>query len=66
MSELWTILLPAALGLAAVYLLLPGPKGNSALLGSTLGATALLLAGWFVVRAALSRPKRSSSVPSQA
>lgn len=48
--SLWPLLTPAALGLAAVFLLLPRPRPSSPLVGGALGAVALLLAGFFWTR----------------
>ncbi len=44
------ILLVCAVGLAAVYLLLPRPRRLPVMAGSALAVLALLLAGWLVVR----------------
>jgi NADH-quinone oxidoreductase subunit J len=44
------VLLPAALGLVAIYWLLPRARGSKPLLGAILGAAALLLAGALLVR----------------
>src|SRR5688572_12637035 len=41
----WPIVLPAGLGLVAVYLLLPRPRNYPRLWGAAAGAAALLLAG---------------------
>jgi NADH:ubiquinone oxidoreductase subunit 6 (subunit J) len=50
-AEVWPIVLVAALGLVAVYLLLPRPRASARRLGTALGALALILAGVFIVRA---------------
>src|SRR5262249_33439543 len=42
--------LPAALGMLAVYLLLPRPQGYPPLWGTAVGAVALVLAGWLLIR----------------
>src|SRR5580704_5579287 len=49
-AEFWAVVLPVLLGLTAVYLLLPGVRARSPLLGVGLGALALLLAGWLLIR----------------
>src|SRR5262245_13755123 len=46
------LILPAALGLAAVYLLLPRPQPYPRPWGAASAAVALLMAGWLVVRGA--------------
>src|SRR5947207_906030 len=50
-NTLWSIALPLALGLTAVYLLLPKARRYPPLVGVALGGVALLLAGWLLVRA---------------
>ena len=42
----WPALLPAALGAAALYVLLPRPRGMPRLIGAVLAALALLIGGW--------------------
>ena len=49
-TGLWSIALPLALGLTAVYLLLPKARRYPPLAGAALGGVALLLAGWLLVR----------------
>jgi NADH:ubiquinone oxidoreductase subunit 6 (subunit J) len=46
----WALALCAALGFAAVYLLLPRPRRLTAWWGSLTGTVALLLAGWLLIR----------------
>src|SRR5207247_10044676 len=46
----WAILLVCALGLTAVYALLPQPRRLPVLLGVGAAVLGLVLAGWFVVR----------------
>jgi NADH-quinone oxidoreductase subunit J len=48
--ENWPLLLVCALGLVAVYVLLPRPRRMPVLLGMAAGVAALVLAGWLVVR----------------
>jgi NADH:ubiquinone oxidoreductase subunit 6 (subunit J) len=50
MLDLWPIVLPAALGCLAVYLLLPRPRPFPTILGAGVGTAALLLAANFLVR----------------
>ncbi len=45
----WVILLPVLVGLLAVYLLLPRPRGYPVLWGATAAALALVLAGWLLI-----------------
>jgi NADH:ubiquinone oxidoreductase subunit 6 (subunit J) len=47
----WSVLLVAALGLIAIFLLLPKAGGTRSAVGAAVGAVALLLAGGFWVRA---------------
>jgi NADH-quinone oxidoreductase subunit J len=49
LAENWRVLLPVVLGAAAVYLLLPRPRGRSIALGALLGAAALVTAGVFLL-----------------
>jgi NADH:ubiquinone oxidoreductase subunit 6 (subunit J) len=51
LREFWPILVPTLLGLAAVYLLLPRVRRYPPLWGALLGGLALVLAGWWVIRA---------------
>jgi NADH:ubiquinone oxidoreductase subunit 6 (subunit J) len=46
----WPILIPVALGMAAVYLLLPRARGYPPLWGGLLGGVALVFAGWSLIR----------------
>lgn len=50
LNQNWATILVAALGLAAIYLLLPRPKRHSTLAGSALALVALVCAGAFLVR----------------
>ncbi len=50
LTENWAILLVCALGLVAVYALLPRPRRLPLLLGVGAAVLALVLAGWLVVR----------------
>jgi NADH:ubiquinone oxidoreductase subunit 6 (subunit J) len=56
-AEFWPVLLPALLGAAAVYFLLPRIRGGSLLWGCGLGAIALVLAGVFAVRISAALPE---------
>ncbi len=47
---LWPIALPVLLGLAAVFLLLPRPRGYPALTGAIFAGAAVLAALWFLIR----------------
>ncbi len=49
MPSAWPILMPAALGMLAVYLLLPRPRGYPPLWGAAAGGSALVLAGWLLI-----------------
>jgi len=49
MTGFWSLMLPVALGLIAVYLLLPRPRRYPVIWGATAGGLALLLGGWFLV-----------------
>jgi NADH-quinone oxidoreductase subunit J len=49
LADSWPVLIPAALGLAAVYLLLPRPRPFPAWWGGLLGGLALVVAGWWWV-----------------
>src|SRR5438445_6904867 len=49
--SLLLILVPVALGLIAVYLLLPRPRGTRPLWGTLSAGMAILLAGWLLGRA---------------
>jgi NADH:ubiquinone oxidoreductase subunit 6 (subunit J) len=53
---LWPIALPVLLGLAAVCLLLPRPRGYPGLTGAVLAGAALLAAGWFLIRGGAADP----------
>jgi NADH-quinone oxidoreductase subunit J len=46
----WPALVPVVLGLVGIYLLLPRPRRTPRVLGALLGALALVLAGWLLVR----------------
>jgi NADH:ubiquinone oxidoreductase subunit 6 (subunit J) len=48
--EFWPVLVPAALGLTAVYLLLPRARRYPALWGGLLGGLAVVAAGWWLVQ----------------
>jgi NADH-quinone oxidoreductase subunit J len=48
--DFWTVIVPALLGMAAVYLFLPGVKQRSFAAAGGLGAAALIVAGIFLVR----------------
>jgi NADH:ubiquinone oxidoreductase subunit 6 (subunit J) len=50
METFWPVLLPTAVGLAAVYLLLPRVRRYPPLWGGVLAALALILAGWLLIR----------------
>ncbi|MBI1917568.1 MAG: NADH-quinone oxidoreductase subunit J, partial [Planctomycetes bacterium] len=50
LTEIWAILLVCALGLTAVYALLPRPRRLPLLLGVGATGFAFVLAGWLVVR----------------
>jgi NADH-quinone oxidoreductase subunit J len=56
-ADLWLIALPVVVGLAAVYLLLPRPRGYHTVYGAALGALALLLAGLILTRAGAFTPE---------
>ena len=47
--QYWSALLPAALGFAGIYLLLPRLEKSYRLLGAALAGVGLLAAGWFLV-----------------
>jgi NADH:ubiquinone oxidoreductase subunit 6 (subunit J) len=49
-AHLWPIALTVLLGGVAIYLLLPRPRAYPPLWGAAIGALALLLAGWMVIR----------------
>lgn len=53
-AELGPILPPLAAGAGSIYLLLPRPRPYPKLWGALLGVLALLLAGWYLVRATFS------------
>jgi len=53
----WPVVAPVAVGLVAVYLLLPRGRATHPLWGAALGAVALLLAGWSVVRVGAATPE---------
>jgi NADH:ubiquinone oxidoreductase subunit 6 (subunit J) len=57
LAEFWPVLLPAALGLAAVYWLLPRARLLPRLGGIVLGGVALLLSGWLLIRVAAAPPE---------
>jgi NADH-quinone oxidoreductase subunit J len=48
--DFWAVVVPSALGLAAIYLFLPGVRQRSLLWAGILGALALLLAGSWLLR----------------
>jgi NADH-quinone oxidoreductase subunit J len=50
LQTFWPVLLPTAVGLAAVYLLLPRVRRYPPLWGGVLAALALILAGWLLIR----------------
>jgi NADH:ubiquinone oxidoreductase subunit 6 (subunit J) len=50
-AEVWPLLPPLAAGAGSVYLLLPRPRPYPKRWGTLLGGLALLLAGWYLVRA---------------
>src|SRR5438132_734550 len=50
MQDLLPVALPVAVGLVALYLLLPRPRPFPPIWGTLAAAAALLLAGWFLVR----------------
>lgn len=56
-AELWLILLPAALGMAAIYLLLPRPQRIAPLAGALTGGAALVLAGLLLIRGQVATPE---------
>jgi NADH:ubiquinone oxidoreductase subunit 6 (subunit J) len=56
-TVLWPVLLPAVLGLAGIYLLLPRARRFPPLYGAALGGAALVLAGIFLVRASAALPE---------
>src|SRR5262245_59718563 len=56
-AELWPLLPPLAAGAGSIYLLLPRPRPYPKLWGALLGGLALLLAGWFVLRAGAFNPE---------
>jgi NADH-quinone oxidoreductase subunit J len=49
LAEFWPVLVPAALGLAAVYLLLPRARRYPPWWGGLLGGLAVVVAGWWLV-----------------
>src|SRR5258708_558264 len=49
-TYLWALVLPIFLGLIAVYLLLPRPRTYPPWLGALVGAMALLLGGFLLIR----------------
>jgi NADH:ubiquinone oxidoreductase subunit 6 (subunit J) len=49
-AEFWPVLLPVALGFAAVYLLLPRARRYPPLYGAAAGGLALVAAGWLLIR----------------
>ncbi len=53
----WPVLLPTAVGLAAVYLLLPRVRRYPPLWGGVLGGLALALAGWLLIRTETAWPE---------
>jgi NADH:ubiquinone oxidoreductase subunit 6 (subunit J) len=57
LAEFWPVILPLLAGAAAVFFLLPRPRGRSLLAGSGLAALALLLTGSLVVRVGAFTPE---------
>jgi NADH:ubiquinone oxidoreductase subunit 6 (subunit J) len=57
LADFWPVLLPALLGAAAIYFLLPRVRGGSLLWGCVLGSIALVLAGVYVVRGSAALPE---------
>jgi NADH:ubiquinone oxidoreductase subunit 6 (subunit J) len=49
LAEFWPILVPASLGLAAVYLLLPRVRRYPPLCGGLLGGLAIVVTGWWLI-----------------
>src|SRR5260370_1101291 len=49
-SYFWAIVLPVVLGLVAVYVLLPRPRGSSPWWGTILAGLALLAAGFLLIQ----------------
>ena len=59
LNDLWPVLLPCAIGAAAVFLLLPRPQGNrrATLIGALLGGLALLIAAFLFVKTGVLSPE---------
>jgi NADH-quinone oxidoreductase subunit J len=55
--DFWVIVVPVLLGLSAVYLLLPGVQSRSPFFTGGMGALALLLAGWLLIRGQVFHPE---------
>ncbi len=49
-ADFWPMIAPLALGLVAIYWLLPRPRPFPPIYGASAAALALLLAGWLIVR----------------
>jgi NADH:ubiquinone oxidoreductase subunit 6 (subunit J) len=49
LQEFWPVLVPVALGLAAVYLLLPRARRYPPVWGGLLGGLAVVVAGWWLI-----------------
>src|SRR5262245_61142288 len=56
-ATFWPILLPLALGLAAVYLLLPRARRYPPLWGGVLAGLSLATGAWFIIRAEMALPE---------
>jgi NADH:ubiquinone oxidoreductase subunit 6 (subunit J) len=57
LETFWPVLLPIAVGLAAVYLLLPRVRRYPPLWGGVLAALALILGGWLLIRTDTAAPQ---------
>ena len=57
LETFWPVLLPTAVGLAAVYLLLPRALRYPPLWGGSLAGLALALAGWLLIRTDTALPE---------
>jgi NADH:ubiquinone oxidoreductase subunit 6 (subunit J) len=56
-AEFWPILVPVALGLAAIYLLLPRAYRYPPLWGGLLGGLAVVVAGWWLIHFEVASPE---------
>jgi len=56
-NGIWPIALPIALGLVAVYLLLPRPRPYPVVWSSAAAGLAILLGGWFLIRRGIAFPE---------